>query len=101
MACASSIMAAISNWERSATEQRSRPARLAVARASVLPSCTAFSSTANVLLAIPWPLLFRCAFFTEDFVECGDRHVHVLAAHDEGRQKTQHGLAGAIDKDAP
>ena len=36
----------------------------------------------------------------QDFVECGNGKVNVRLAKDEGRKKTQHGFAGAVDQDA-
>src|ERR1700677_4772246 len=104
------MLAATSRWERSAIEHRSRPASVTEASASMLLSwCTAFSSTSKVLLAIPWSpcVLMRrshaghaCTLFAQNFVQCGDRDIHVLAPHDVRRKKTQHGLAGAVDQDA-
>jgi hypothetical protein len=36
----------------------------------------------------------------QDLVKCGNGKVNVGLAKDEGRKKTQHGFAGAVDKDA-
>src|SRR5664279_2155821 len=54
---------------------------------------------ATAVSSYGWCCALRGGVFGEDFVQRLDGGVHVSALQDKWRQKTQHGIAGAIDQD--
>src|SRR5581483_6330585 len=96
----SSRMAAVSAGERSAIEQRSRPASDAPRPASC--SRTASALLANVCSSFGMSVLAGCcrAVLGENCVKGGDGFVDMLLAKNVGRQEAQHRLAGTVDQNA-
>src|SRR6185312_14036398 len=113
-ACASSMSAAISCTERSAMEQRSRPARPLAASVKALsdwmPRVTVgFGASVSgafitrVLLAMYCFSRQSCAGVgvkREQLVDCGDSLVDVLARDEERGEEAENGFVRAVDDDA-
>src|SRR5271154_5390305 len=111
--CPSLRMARTSELVRSLMEQRSSPARRAAAErmsgscwTGMAAVCRVSRVSGKALLATKLSSCFRDAarngaagMFGENLIQSRDGLVYVLLLKNEGRQETQHGVAGAVDYD--